>query len=124
MEPWSPEIIERAAANVALYKRLRRVIMGADVYHLTSPPSHNDPAGRMAIQYVSPDRQRSLVLAYRLAKGRTEQTFTLRGLEDGRHYRATRDGQPARTLPGRELTVALDSEWRAAAIELEAQPRE
>ncbi|MBX6331351.1 MAG: alpha-galactosidase, partial [Gemmatimonadaceae bacterium] len=32
---WGPALRERAAANVALYRRIRGTIAGADVYHLT-----------------------------------------------------------------------------------------
>jgi hypothetical protein len=35
---WNADLVRNAATNVALYKRLRQVIMGADVYHLTVQP--------------------------------------------------------------------------------------
>ena len=78
---WSPALKQRAAENVALYKRIRRTIAGADAYHLTPPPSRNDPQDWMAIQYVSENRDRSIVMAYRLRNGAAERSWTLHGLE-------------------------------------------
>jgi alpha-galactosidase len=120
---WSDAIRERAAANVALYKRIRPTITGADVYHLTSPPDHNHPTGWMAIQYVAPSDGRSVLLAYRLANGAASQSFRLRGLVAGTSYDVVVDGvsQPAVTgeqLAATGLRVALGDEWRAAVIEL------
>ncbi|MGE5646427.1 MAG: alpha-galactosidase [Acidobacteriota bacterium] len=121
---WSPELKERAAANVALYKRIRRTIADADVYHLTPPPPHSNPEDWMAIQYATPGR--SVLMAYRLAKSEAKQSFKLRGLEPGRTYRATVGGRELGVFTGKSLLsegfpVALESEWRAAVIELEAQ---
>jgi alpha-galactosidase len=121
---WSPELRQRAAANIAMYKRLRQVVDGADVYHLTAQPAHDDPQGWMAIQYVSKDARRSVVMAYRLGRSDAQQTFRLRGLTAGR-YAASEDGRPAGSytaeeLSGRGLPVKLDAEWRAAVVELTA----
>ena len=123
---WGPEARARAAANIALYKRLREVIAGADVYHLTPQPAHNDPRGWMAIQYVAPDSRRSVLIAYRLGDSSAGQTFKLRGLTEKR-YRVTVDGRPqgsypASELAGQGLPLKLDAEWRAAVVELTAEP--
>lgn len=123
---WSPELRRRAAANIALYKRLRQVIDGADVYHLTPQPAHDDPQGWMAIQYVAPDSKRSVVLAYRLGRSAPQQTFRLRGLSAA-HYNTSIDGRAAGSysaaeLSGQGLPIGLDAEWRAAIIELQARP--
>ena len=122
---WSPELRERAAANISMYKRLRMVIDGADVYHLTAQPAHDDPRGWMAIEYCSQDGQRSVVLAYRLGHSDEQQIFRLRGLRAGR-YRVSGDGHPmgsfsAMELMGRGLPVKLSAEGRAAVIELTAE---
>jgi alpha-galactosidase len=119
---WSTELRACAAANIALYKRLRQTIDGADVYHLTAQPAHDDPQGWMAIQYVAQDGGRSVVLAYRLAHGGDQETFRLRGLA-ARRYAVDADGRPAGSytaeeLAGRGLAVKLDAEWRAAVFEL------
>ena len=60
--------------------------MGADVYHLTAQPSHDDPRGWSAVQYVSPDRKNSVLLAYRLENGAATRVFKLRGLDPSRPY--------------------------------------
>jgi alpha-galactosidase len=120
---WSADLVRNATANVALYKRLRQVIMGADVYHLTVQPSHDDPSDWSALQYVSPDRKSSVLFAYRLKNGTATRVFKLRGLDPARTYRILVDEQPAPDASGEALSraglqVHLDSEWRAAVIEL------
>jgi alpha-galactosidase len=124
---WSPAVRERAAVNVALYKRIRETITGADVYHLTPPPDHNKPRGWMALQYVAPAGGRSVLMAYRLAGGAPEQTLRLRGLDRTRTYDVAVDGGRARAVTGAELAdaglrVALGEEWRAAVIEIAPRP--
>jgi alpha-galactosidase len=124
---WSPELRQRAKDNVALYKRLREVIAGADVYHLTPPPDHDRPTGWTALQYVAPTRDRSVVMAYRLAKGEPAISLKLRGLEPARRYRILENGLPRGLLTGaymaqHGLPVQLGAEWRAAAFELRAEP--
>ena len=118
---WNSGLAKTAAANVVLYKRLRQVIAGADVYHLTAQPSHDDPAGWCAIQYVSPDRKKSVLLAYRLKGGPATHVFNLRALDSSRHYKVTVDGEPAPDAAGEALLhgwqVYLESEWRAKVVE-------
>ena len=120
---WSDAIRARAVANVALYKRIRGTITGADVYHLTPSPDHNNPTGWMALQYVAPTGGRSVLLAYRLAGGEASRAFPLRGLDPATRYDISVDGTPLRQATGAELASAglrvdLDAEWRAAVIEL------
>jgi len=80
----------------------------------------------MALQYVSEDRGRSVVMAYRLADSRPERALVLRGLDPAAWYKVTVDGKvqrpaPAQQLAGQGLQVRLDAEWRAAVIELEIE---
>lgn len=123
---WNDDLVRTAAANVALYKRLRQVIMGADVYHLTVQPSHDDPRDWSALQYVSPDRKNSVLFAYRLENGAATRVFKPRGLDPSRTYRVSVDETPASDMRGEALALAgvqvqLDSAWRAAVIELRAR---
>lgn len=120
---WPAALRERAAANVALYKRIRGTITGADVYHLTQSPDHNAPTGWMAIQYVAPAGGRSVLLAYRLPDGEARRSFRLRGLSREATYDVRVDGEVMAPMTGAQLAdaglpVALDAEWRAAVIEL------
>jgi alpha-galactosidase len=120
---WNNDLIRNATANVALYKRLRQVIMGADLYHLTVQPSNDDPRDWCALQYVSPDKKNSVLFAYRLENGAATKVFKLRGLDPSRTYRVSVDEKPAPDVSGEALTLAgvqvqLDSAWRAAVIEL------
>jgi hypothetical protein len=120
---WSQPIRARTAANVELYKRIRGTIAGADVYHLTPPPHRTHPTGWMAIQYVAPGARRSVVLAYRLAKGRAEETFRLRGLVPDAEYEVSEGGRRLLRASGAELAarglrVTRAAEWRAAVVEV------
>jgi alpha-galactosidase len=124
---WSPELRQHARDAVALYKRLRQVIIGADVYHLTPPPAHYDPTGWSAVQYVSVDGKRSVLMAYRLAKSTASQVFQLRGLAAEGKYRVSEEGKTRGSMAGRQLVsqglpVKLDAEWRAAVFELQEEP--
>ncbi len=101
--------------------------MGSDVYHLTGPPSNQDPKGWMALQYIAENRRKSVVMAYRLADSPVEQVLRLRALDPGASYKIAVDGKPAGSTSAQEiagpgLPVRLDAEWRAAVIELEAEP--
>jgi len=128
---WSPALRERAAANVALYKRIRKVIMGADVYHLTPEPDHDNPTGWSAIEYVSPNATLCVLMAYRLGSSqviwetarRAARVFKLRGLNDSHEYRVSIDGAMVGNRSGRDLAqtglrVELDDAWRAAVVEV------
>jgi alpha-galactosidase len=125
---WSPELKKRAAENVALYKRLRPLISNSDIYHLTPPPeAGNNPKGWMALQYSSEDRTQSVLMAYRLGHSECRRNFRLRGLDPKRNYRIVEEGRKRGTYTGQQLSteglaVELDSEWRSAVIELEAEP--
>jgi alpha-galactosidase len=120
---WSPALRARAASNVALYKRIRATLTGADVYHLTPAPDHNRPTGWMALQYVAPADGRGVLLAYRLAQSAPSELFRLRGLDPTTRYDVMLDGAAWRQATGAELAasglrVTLGDEWRATVIEL------
>ena len=124
---WSQKQKDRAAANVALYKRIRGVIAGADVYHLTPAPDKNHPTGWMGIQYVAVGGDQSVLMAYRLPGGAAEEAFQLRGLVPEAVYEVSKDGEAIRQATGAELAasgvpVVLDEEWRAAVLEIERRP--
>jgi alpha-galactosidase len=123
---WSAAVRQRAAANVALYRRIRGTITGADVYHLTPPPRRNAPTGWTALQYVQPGGRRAVVLAYRLARSSAAVTLGLRALLPGATYEVTVDGHrlaPATgaTLGAPGLRLRLPAVWRAAVVELESR---
>jgi alpha-galactosidase len=120
---WSPALRKRAAANVGMYKRLRPVIVAGDVYHLTPPPSNQNPKGWMGLQYITEDKKRSVLMAYRLGDSNAEETFKLRGLDPGAWYKVTVDGKELPPMAQQELAVRglslkLDAEWRSAVVEL------
>jgi hypothetical protein len=61
----------RRSANIALYKRIRQTISGADVYHLTGQPELHKPTGWMTIEYVSQASHNGVLTACR-SQGRGE----------------------------------------------------
>ncbi|MGD0000538.1 MAG: alpha-galactosidase [Bryobacteraceae bacterium] len=121
---WSPPLRLRAAENVALYKRLRTEMMRADVYHLTPSPDHDEPEGWMALEYAAPERDRAIVMAYRLGQSAETKILKLFGLDPQREYAIQADGHSLGTRSGRELsggfTVQADAEWRAVVYEFQA----
>jgi alpha-galactosidase len=124
---WNSALKQRVKENLALYKRIRHNFMGADVYHLTPPPAHDNPTGWCGMQYVSPDRKHSLLMAYRLDQSNWVHAFKLRGLESATRYQLSVDGTKKGVFSGRDLTdaglpVELGEQWRAAVVELEALP--
>ncbi len=123
---WPPDLLVTAANNVALYKRIRSTIAQADVYHLTELPSHNAPQDWMAIQYVAPGGEKSVVLAYRLEGGRASQTLKLHGLNPDTSFFVTSEGRDFGSMSGRALmergiSVNLDTPWRGTVFELRAE---
>ncbi|QNI33977.1 alpha-galactosidase [Alloacidobacterium dinghuense] len=123
---WSPALQEDAHSNIALYKNVREIIAGADVYHLTPQPKLIRPTGWMALQYVNDDGKMSVVAAYRLQDDLGEQVFRLRGLDAKRSYEVTRDGHSVGYVTGADLmkiglTIRLDEPWRASIVELRGQ---
>ena len=124
---WSAAVRRRVAANVALYKRVRGTISGADVYHLTPPPDRNDPARWTALEYLQPDSGRAVVLAYRLGNSSVSATLRLRGLRPQATYEVTVDGRRHGLVAGgplaaRGLRIRLPAAWRAAVVDLRQAP--
>lgn len=124
LDDWPAAALDRAKENIALYKRIRKVIGGGDVYHLTGCPQVGyEPTGWMGIQYVRPSLNRSVLLCYRLGKSDKQHRFMLRGLEPHKKYRIAIDGKRGETRLGGDLmrnglSVGLDREWLSRVIEL------
>jgi hypothetical protein len=123
---WNEALVKCAVENVALYKRIRTTIVGADCYHLTPPPAHEKPEGWMALQYVEPGSKRSVVMAYRLDESQPTQKFRLRGLAPQAVYQIELDGEARGSRSGAQLVadgfaISLSDPWRAAVLELEPQ---
>lgn len=113
---YSAQQIADAKAAIAQYKRLRTIIRGGKVIHLL-PPRHNvEHHGRSwdAIQAVTPDQARSVVMVYRALGGPNERTLRPRGLRADATYMvsyadagvaAVRSGED---IQERGVRVALD----------------
>ena len=86
---WDDEQVAQARAAIAEYKGLRGWLRGARVIHLLPPRWNveNTGWGWDAIQAVSPDQARSLVMVYRAQGGPSRRTIRPRGLRPGALYR-------------------------------------
>ena len=78
----------------------------------------------MALEYAAPERDRAIVMAYRLGKSAGTETLKLFGLDPKRKYAIQADGRSLGTGSGQEIsggfTVQADAEWRAVVYELQA----
>jgi alpha-galactosidase len=124
---WNADLIKTATDGVALYKRIRHVIMGSDVYHLTPQPSHENPIGWCALQFVSANRKQSVLMAYRLGNSDAMKVFKLRGLDPTKSYWVSLDGIAQGEVGGEGLSTSglqiyRKDEWRAAVVELRERP--
>jgi len=123
---YNAQQIADAKAAIAQYKHLRTIIRGGKVIHLL-PPRHNvDHHGRGwdAIQAVTPDQTRSVVMVYRALGGPDERTLRPRGLRPGASYTVSYADagvtavRSAKDIQERGVRVALD-ELSSEVIELE-----
>ena len=82
---WSADDLELARLNVAAYKRIRPIVQQGEQFWLADP-GREDPC---AVQYVSPDRRSTVVMAYQVRGrvGRGARRTRLRGLDPARRYR-------------------------------------
>jgi len=80
--------IADAKAAIAQYKHLRSIIRNGKIIHLIPPRSNVEHHGRGwdAIQAVTPDQARSVVMVYRALGGPAENTIRPRGLRPGAAY--------------------------------------
>ncbi|MCB0152398.1 MAG: GH36 C-terminal domain-containing protein, partial [Caldilineaceae bacterium] len=125
---WTDEQMADARAAIAQYKHLRTIIRNGKVIHLLPPRNNVEHHGRGwdAIQSVSPDQARSVVMVYRALGGPPEREIRPRGLRAGATYRVRYADagiervQSAASLQEKGLPVALD-ELSSEVIELEIQ---
>ncbi len=98
---WNAAQMEQTRAAIAQYKELRGLVRDARIVHLL-PPRHNVGGagwGWDAIQAVSQDQSRSVVMVYRAAGGAPAMAIRPRGLQPDGRYRVA---------------------WADAGVELEA----
>jgi alpha-galactosidase len=112
-------------AAIAQYKHLRTIIRGGKVIHLLPPRSNVEHHGRGwdAIQAVTPDQARSVVMVYRALGGPPERVIRPRGLRPGASYTVRYadagrvEVRRAEEIQDHGLTVAL-AELSSEVIEL------
>jgi len=122
LERWSAALMDTAKQNIRLYKRIRTVVQGADVYHLTPMPDHDKPMGSMAIQYQN--KNKNLLMAYRLENGKNKENYKLHNLDANHLYTINIEGKQERQIKGSELMntgidVNLNYDFSAAVIEID-----
>lgn len=123
---WTEQEMADAKRAIAEYKRLRSLIRNSKIIHLVPPRSNVERHGRGwdAIQAVSPDQARSVVMVYRAVGGPDERRICPRGLRAGKtyHVRYTDAGRTevrsAESLHADGLAVKVE-ELGSEIIELE-----
>lgn len=87
---WTAEERARARELVDQYKRLRPIVQLGTQYRLLPPA----PLSPCAVQYVSDDRDETVVLLYQIhgLVGQGPRRARLRGLDPARRYRRASDG--------------------------------
>ncbi|WP_076431137.1 alpha-galactosidase [Haladaptatus litoreus] len=82
---WTAEQVATAKNHVSQYKEIRPIVQNGDQYRLRSPREHE----LSAVQYISPDRSRAVVFAFRHSwrYGDMSSTLRLRGLDEDARYR-------------------------------------
>lgn len=125
LERMRPEDLEFAAAEIGLYKRIRKRIRDGRVFHLTDRPSET---GIDALQSYNPATDRSIVMVFRAEAAAESEVLRLRGLNPERRYGVTYEGGTGRsvTLFGAQLmegyTVRMPGMWSTHLIYVEPVP--
>ncbi len=85
---WNEEQMAQTRAAIAEYKRLRALVRDAKIIHLIPPRNNLEGKGWGwdAIQAVSPDQTRSVVMVYRAQGGPASKVIRPRGLKAGCLY--------------------------------------
>jgi alpha-galactosidase len=117
---WSEPELAEATDLIARYKEVRHIIQHGRLYRLR-PPSE----GLSAVQYVTPDRRESVVLAYLNAQrfGSRPAPLRLAGLDPDTRYRIDPDG-PSLTgtaLHQYGIPVSLSGDYDSTLITLTAE---
>jgi alpha-galactosidase len=86
---WNARQMADAKAAIDQYKQLRTIFRNGKIIHLVPPRSNVEHHGRDwdAIQAVTPDQARSVIMVYRALGGPPERTIRLRGLQADATYR-------------------------------------
>ncbi|MBI1298359.1 alpha-galactosidase [bacterium] len=123
---WNAQQVADTKAAIGQYKELRTLVRESKIIHLVPPTRNVDHFGRDwdAIQAVSLDQSRAVVMVYRALGGEDERTIRLRGLRAGTSYavRHVDSGQvsvrSAESLHNEGVTLAL-TELGSEMIKLE-----
>ncbi|MFJ5215495.1 alpha-galactosidase [Streptomyces sp. NPDC088354] len=120
---WPEEELAEAAELVAEYKTVRHLVQHG-VLHRPAGPGDDGPT---VVQYVSPDAEETLLLAWRppLPHGAPRRPVRLAGLTPGARYRDARTGAVHHTtvLTGYGLTLDLPpADWASTAVHLVRVP--
>lgn len=120
---WSAQERAEAAALVAAYKQVRHLVQHGDLYRLTPPRSDRTTA----VQYLRPDGEEALVLAWRamVSHGAADPPPRLVGLDPTAVYQRVDTGQeyPAAVLTHHGLPLDLPAtDYASALIHLRRVP--
>ncbi|MHC4441535.1 MAG: alpha-galactosidase [Planctomycetota bacterium] len=119
---WDDQILFHAADRIALYKLIRPWIKNSQVYHLTQQVNPEKPQSLQAIQYLDPDRDRSLLFIFRAGDPTTKASFKLKGLKPNTNYQISmpplfgRDSIVRGQVLARGLSVDFPQHTGASAV--------
>ena len=122
---WNEAQMAQTRAAIAEYKRLRTLVRNAKIIHLIPPRNNLEGKGWGwdAIQAVSPDQTRSVVMVYRAQGGSASKVIRPRGLKaDGMYDIALADARVTMRASGASLAsdgvVVSVGEFGSEMIEL------
>ena len=106
---WTEDQMAQTRAAIEQYKALRGLVRDAKIIHLIPPRNNLDGKGWGwdAIQAVSADQSRSVVMVYRALGGAPDKVIRLRGLEPGAVY-AVRLADAGVTMQASGAALASD----------------
>jgi alpha-galactosidase len=113
LRTWSAEDRAEAAALVADYKRIRHIVQQGHLYRL-APPDHDTTA----VQYVTADRDASVVFAWRPnpRPASAARPIRLAGLDPDAHYTDGSAVHPGDVLLHHGIDPALPAEDHASTL--------
>lgn len=121
---WSVEAINVAKRNLSLYKKIRNIFVGANVYHLTNQPDYFNPQNWSIIQYDNPNLKKMLIMAHRLKHGMKDISCYLKNIVPDKKYKFIFESAETYSIDGKTLIsygflITLPFEFNSAAIVVE-----
>ncbi|HKD47226.1 MAG TPA: alpha-galactosidase [Rhizomicrobium sp.] len=113
LNKWSDAEFTDATRLVAAYKHVRKTVQQGDLYRLIRP---EDPSGRFATFYVSPDKRQAVLFAFLHSSTKLDQqpAIQVRGLDPQKAYRV----RPVESASGAESQTQSGAYWMGHGVEV------